>query len=161
TVGQTVTLNSTGTTGSNITYKWSQSAGPLMTLSGATGPTASFLVPTTVTAPVNVVFTLTVTNPSGSSQANVLVTLEPPAGPPPAPIAVASVAQSPAQSGSLVNLIGSNSSDPSGFPLTFSWIQTAGPAVTLSSPAAANPSFTAPTVTFPTKSVVLSFTLVV
>jgi hypothetical protein len=161
TVGQTVTLNSTGTTGSNITFKWSQTAGPQMTLSGATGPSASFLVPTTITAAANVVFTLTVTNASGSSQASVLVTLDPPAGPPPAPVAVASVAQSPAQSGSVVNLIGSNSSDPSGFPLTFSWIQTAGPAVTLSSPTAANPTFTAPKVVFPAKSVVLTFTLVV
>ena len=161
TVGQTVTLNSTGTTGSNVTYKWTQIAGPQMTLSSPIGPTASFIVPTTITAPVNVVFTLTVTNASGSSQASALVTLEPPAGPPPAPVAVVSVTPTPAQSGSLVNLIGSNSSDPSGFSLTFSWIQTAGPAVTLSSTTAANPSFTAPTVIFPAKSVVLTFTMVV
>jgi len=160
TVGQTVTLNSTGTTGSNITFKWTQTAGPQMTLSGATGPTASFLVPTTITASTNVVFTLTVTNAAGSSQASVIITLNPPAGPAPAPVAVASVAQSPAQSGTLVNLIGSNSSDPSGFALTFRWIQTAGPAVTLSSPTAANPTFTAPAVTFPAI-VNLSFTLVV
>ena len=88
------------------------------------------------------------------------MTLNPPAGPAPPPVAVASVAQSPAQSGTLVNLIGSNSSDPSGFALTFSWIQTAGPAVTLSSSTTANPTFTAPSVAFPA-SANLTFTLVV
>jgi hypothetical protein len=43
-------------------------------------------------------------------------------------------------------------------PLTFAWLQTAGPAVVLSNPAIANPSFTAP---FPAASTALTFQLTV
>src|SRR5262249_44716705 len=64
TVGQTVTLKSTGTTGSNLTFKWTQTGGSQMTLSGANSPTASFIVPSTITASTNVSFNLSVTNPS-------------------------------------------------------------------------------------------------
>jgi hypothetical protein len=46
--------------------------------------------------------------------------------------------------GSLVELDGSTSSDPNDLSLTYSWTQTAGPTVTLSSPSAVQPTFTAP-----------------
>ena len=162
TVGQTVTLNSTGTTGSNLTFKWTQTGGPQMTLSGATSPTASFIVPSTITVSTNVSFTLTVTNSSGSSQAPVLVTLNPISGPAPAPVAVVSVTPTPAQSGAVVNLIGSNSSDPSSLPLTYSWIQTAGPAVTLSSNTIARPDVYQPRrIILPKTQATVTFSLVV
>ncbi|MGD9533878.1 MAG: beta-propeller fold lactonase family protein [Candidatus Nitrosocosmicus sp.] len=45
-----------------------------------------------------------------------------------------------------VQLDGSNSSDPNGSPLTYSWNQTSGPQVTLSDPTVSNPTFTAPEV---------------
>jgi len=161
TVGQTISLNSTGSTGSNITFKWSQTGGPQMTLSGATSPTASFIVPSTITTSTNVSFTLTVTNSSGSSQAPVVVTLNPIAGPAPAPVAVVSVTPTPAQSGMVVNLIGSNSFDPSGLSLTYSWIQTAGPAVTLSSNTIADPTFIGPAIILPKTQATVTFSLVV
>lgn len=50
-------------------------------------------------------------------------------------------------SGSLVTLNGTASSDPDGNIATFAWTQTGGtPTVTLSNPAAAQPTFTAPAV---------------
>lgn len=48
--------------------------------------------------------------------------------------------------GSLVQLNGNGSSDPDGDRLTFSWSQTAGPAVVLNNPNLSTPSFTAPLV---------------
>jgi len=52
-------------------------------------------------------------------------------------------------SGSVARLRGSGS-DPGGDPVTFSWRQTAGPSVTLSSSTSATPTFIAPTVESPT-----------
>ena len=74
-----------------------------------------------------------------------------------APNASAGTAQSVA-SGALVSLDGSASSDPEGDSLSYSWTQTAGPAVTLSSATAQKPTFTAPTVS---ASTALTFSLVV
>jgi hypothetical protein len=53
-------------------------------------------------------------------------------------------------SGAAVALDGSASSDVNALPLTFTWMQTAGPAVTLTGADSAKPTFTAPTVTEPT-----------
>jgi len=49
--------------------------------------------------------------------------------------------------GTTVTLDGSSSSDVDGDPLIFAWVQTAGPVVTLSDPAAARPTFKAPRMT--------------
>ena len=63
--------------------------------------------------------------------------------PVPKPIANAGPDQTVA-AGALVQLNGTGSSDPSGFPLTYKWTQTGGPAVTLSSSNTISPTFTAP-----------------
>ena len=62
------------------------------------------------------------------------------------PIAIAGASQS-TPGGVVVQLDASASSDPEGQPVTFLWTQTAGPAVTLSSPTSATPSFAAPVAT--------------
>jgi len=70
------------------------------------------------------------------------------------PVANAGVAQVVA-AGALVTLAGSATGTA---PLAFAWAQTAGPAVTLSDPSIAAPSFVAPQVTSPTQ---LTFALTV
>ncbi len=74
-----------------------------------------------------------------------------------APTAAAGPDQS-VVSATQVTLDGSASTDPDGDALTYTWAQTAGPAVTLSDSHAVKPTFTAPTVTAAT---VLTFSLVV
>jgi hypothetical protein len=73
---------------------------------------------------------------------------------PSAPVASAGAAQTVA-SGAAVTLAGSATGTA---PLAFAWAQTAGPAVALSDPTAAAPSFVAPSVAAPTP---LSFALTV
>ncbi len=81
----------------------------------------------------------------------------PQAGSNSAPIANAGPDQS-VLSGASVTLDGRASSDPNGDSISYQWVRTAGPAVTLVGANTATPSFTAPTVTAAT---VFTFSLVV
>lgn len=61
-----------------------------------------------------------------------------------APIADAGLDQEKLASSSVVTLNGTQSSDPENDPLTYSWTQISGPAVTLNDPSSATPTFTLP-----------------
>lgn len=74
-----------------------------------------------------------------------------------APVADAGTGQT-VSPGTVVSLNGSESSDPDGDNLAYSWSQAAGPSVSLANPATAYPSFTAPSVTSTSN---LTFQLVV
>jgi hypothetical protein len=80
----------------------------------------------------------------------------PPSSSPP-PVAIAGLDQS-VTAGTIVTLDGSQSSAPTGQPLTFAWTQTAGPIVTLDNAQNAKPTFVSPAVTTDT---VLTFQLIV
>jgi phosphatidylserine/phosphatidylglycerophosphate/cardiolipin synthase-like enzyme len=89
-----------------------------------------------------------------SNTATVTITVNPPNNP---PVADAGPDQTVDQL-TLVTLNGTASFDPDGDPITYSWIQTSGPSVTLSNPASPTPTFTAPSVDTDT---VLRFSLTV
>jgi CSLREA domain-containing protein len=124
-------FTATTSAGTNVVYTWNFGDGS-PTVNGATvnyvyGATGSYTA------------IVTATNGQGSASETTTVNVTNAA-----PVANAGVDQT-VNAGANVTLNGAGSSDPDGHtPLTYGWTQTSGPAVTLSSPTAASPSFTAP-----------------
>ena len=129
-----------------LTYSWHQTAGPTVTLSGEHTENLNFTAPLLTAggdplAKITLTFRLVVIDPNGAS-ASAETT-----------VVVANVEHAPiANSGgvmfvneaALVSLDGSLSSDPDNDALTYRWVQTSGPIVTLSGANTAYPYFTAP-----------------
>lgn len=127
--GATVTLDGTGSTGENLSYQWTQIAGPAALISDDTSPTPTVTTPTLAGGFGSQVlaFKLTVTSFGQSDSANVNVT-------------VVNVNHAPeaqpggdqnVDEGALVRLNGGFSFDPDGDPITYQWTQTGGPVATL------------------------------
>jgi len=165
--GAFVALDGTGSSDPSalaITYAWTQTAGPAVTLNSTAVATPTFTAPTLAVGAPNALLTfqLVVTNSAGtpSTLAGVSITVT---APPPvklAPVANAGAAQTVA-SGAIVQLNGTASSDPNtpALPFTLNWVQTGfggQPPVAISNPAAATPTFHAPVTAAQT---VLTFTL--
>lgn len=144
--GQVVVLDggaSTDGDGDTLSYSWVQTAGPPVTLTGANTRTPSFISPIGLLSQQTLTFELTVNDGVASSVASIDVNVLPNA----VPVANAGPDQGPINTGQTVTLNGSASSDPDNNPLTYSWTQVSGPAVTLSNANSANPTFVAPNVT--------------
>ncbi len=131
--------------GQTPTLTWSQTAGPMVTLTGNT-----FVAPD-VKTDTHLVFKLTATDGTLSGSDEVDLTVKNVNRP---PIARAGDAQQ-VKAGTVVTLGGSGT-DPDGDTLTFTWAQTAGPEVALLTDKVPQPTFTAPAVS---ETTTLSFTL--
>ncbi|HEX9637349.1 MAG TPA: REJ domain-containing protein, partial [Acidobacteriota bacterium] len=156
--GATAMLNGTGSTGpAGFTYSWAQTAGsPTVALSGSTTSTPSFVAPL-VNADAVLTFTLTVAFGGLTDSDTVMVTIDNLGNA--APVADAGPNQIVGNN-QVVTLDGSGSFDPDSgpSPLSFSWVQTGGPAVSLAGAAGDSPTFVSPIVVAVT---FLEFTLTV
>jgi outer membrane autotransporter protein len=142
--GASVTLDGSGSSdpdGDALTFAWTQTSGPSVTLTGAATATATFAAPAATPTAQTLEFQLAATDPFGaSSTGTVSITVAPNQ----LPLADAGVDQGPIDAGQTVTLDGTGSSDPDGDPLSYSWVQLSGPTVTLSNATAAQPTFVAP-----------------
>ncbi len=135
-----VTLSGSGTDpeGTPITYLWSQIGGPVVTLSSATVAAPTFTAPAAATT---LTFQLVTSDGTQTSPIDtVIVNVS-------APVNLKPTANAgPDKSvffNAVVALSGSGA-DPEGAPITYTWSQTGGTAVVLSSTTIASPTFTAP-----------------
>jgi MYXO-CTERM domain-containing protein len=126
--------------GDPLTFTWSQTAGPQVTLTG-TGPLARFTAPV-VGAETPLTFSLKVSDGLSETTATVTVTVSANRS----PIAVAAGPASLLM-GSTGTLDAADSHDPEGDALEFAWTQTAGPTAAIKSTSRAITTFTAPDVT--------------
>ncbi len=124
--GTQVTLDGSGSTdgdGDPVTYQWTQTAGPSVTLNGATTLAPSFTAPPKTAAPQVLTFSL-VTNDgtSNSTPDTVDITILGNVGP-----TANAGPDAMVGGGTFVTLDGSGLTDGDGDPLTYAWTQTGGP----------------------------------
>lgn len=120
-----------------LSYVWTQTGGPAVTLAGATTANASFTAPR-ISVDTVLTFSLTVTDTGGISDTkSVTVTITNVNS---APVVNAGAAQT-VSNGSAVTLAGT-ATDADGETLTLLWTQTAGEPVTLSGADTLTPMFT-------------------
>ena len=158
--GATVTLDGSGSTDPEraaLTYAWSQTSGTTVSLSSSTAQSPTFTAPTELLSNASLVFSLTVSDGVNTSTADT-VTITVTAGANDAPTADAGTNQTVAEAAT-VTLDGSGSDDPENAALTYSWSQTSGTTVSLSSSTAQSPTFTAPTELLSNASLVFSLTV--
>jgi hypothetical protein len=146
----TVTLDGSGSTqaqGHVISYAWTQTAGPAVSLSSSTAQKPTF---TGSNTPTSYTFSLVVTdaqspiagagtNGNTSTASTVTVTVSDFA----APVASAGSNQT-VHEGDPVTLDSSGSSQADGHTLSYQWSQVSGEPVTLAGGASSSPTFTAP-----------------
>ena len=155
--GATVTLDGSGSSDPEraaLTYAWSQTSGTTVSLSSSTAQSPTFTAPTELLSNASLVFSLKVSDGVNTSTADT-VTITVTAGANDAPTADAGTNQTVAEAAT-VTLDGSGSDDPENAALTYSWSQTSGTTVSLSSSTAQSPTFTAPTELLSNASLVFS-----
>lgn len=144
--GALVTLDGSGSNdlnGDTLTYTWSQLSGPQVSLNLTDPVHPTFTAPLAAVGGDTLTFQLIVNDGQSDSDPDTV------------DIIVKNVNQKPVaeagaeqivNEGTVVTLNGSSSYDPDGEAITYSWVRTAGPTVSLSDPQSPTPTFTAPTV---------------
>jgi len=144
--------------GSIVTYSWSQTAGPAVTLSDTSAASASFTAPTVSTA-TTLTFSLTVTDNDGATATNSMQVVVNAVVINAAPTANAGTDQT-VTSGVIgsIALNAGGSTDSDGSIVSYNWVQTTGDSVVLTGSDTGAPSFPIPAVSTNTS---LTFTLTV
>lgn len=139
--GSAVSLSGTASDADNdpLTFQWTQTGGPAVTLSGDTTLNPTFTAPPRTLNAQTLTFELAANDGSATTTDSVTITVAANL----APIAEAGQPQTVA-GGSPVNLDGTGSSDPEYDPLVYNWTQVSGPSVILTGANTATPTFTAP-----------------
>jgi MYXO-CTERM domain-containing protein len=146
--------SATDADGDSLTYEWTQTDGPAVSLNNARLARPSFIAPDVNTAGVVLTFSLTVSDGSSSITSTTQVTVK---NANRKPRANAGANQTALERG-LATLVGAGSTDEDGDELRYTWTQVSGPSVTLRNGATAAPSFDTPEVSADTN---LTFKLVV
>jgi PKD domain len=142
--GDSVTLDGSASRdpeGGALSYAWSQTAGPAVSLDLSNTVRPTFVAPQVAPGGATLTFQLVVSDgQQASAPALVNVTVANVNHPPVADAGADQVVNE----GSAVALIGSSSFDPDGESLTYTWTQISGPPVALANATAAQASFAAP-----------------
>ncbi|XPV77990.1 MAG: PKD domain-containing protein [Desulfovibrio sp.] len=144
--GDSIILSADGSSepnGDGLAYFWTQSSGPIVTLTNANESNSTFVVPNMMSGSGSLVFDLRVMDPGGQNGTDSVI------------VNVTSLNSAPianagpdffAQTGDRVELVGSNSYDADGDVLTYAWESLSGGNSTglLSNSTEANPWFVTP-----------------
>ncbi len=145
-VGVTVTLDGSNSSDADdgiASYFWQQTDGPTVSLSNSATMQPTFISPNVAAGGESLAFSLTVTDVFGDQDTDgcvVTVSLDN------LPPAANAGADQTINEGENVTLDGSSSNDSDGTIASYHWEQTAGPTVSLSDSAVAQPTFTSPEV---------------
>lgn len=133
--------NSHDPDGDTMAYEWTQTSGPAVALSSSTAMKPSFTSPEVASEGVALTFEVTVTDEHGASASDTTIVNVTWSNDP--PTAVTGENQT-VSSGDVVDLDGSQSTDPDDGIASTAWTQTGGTQVQLSDALSSRPSFIAP-----------------
>lgn len=148
TEGDSVTLDASGSTdpeNETLSFLWTQTSGPSVTINSASAAVATFDAPS-VSAQTTLTFSVTVTDTANNTDTETVTVVVADDASNQAPVAAVAQTTISVDEAANVTLDASSSSDPNNDTLTYQWTQTSGTTVALSNANTATATFTAPEV---------------